>query len=175
MASLRDLTLSRKARKYGASFSLRIIWEARRAGLPISAGFALVEKESAFRNVFGHDPTPSIPESWKGSEVTKAKYETYKRNRKAGRGMQGVGPTQLTWYEFQDRADALGGCWKTSANIRVGLGILGGYYKSYKAKHFSTETALRLAARDYNGTGPAADAYGRDFIVRYDKWHRRLA
>jgi len=24
-------------------------------------------------------------------------------------GMQGVGPTQLTWYAFQDQADALGG------------------------------------------------------------------
>lgn len=73
--------------------SLRIIREARRAGIAISLGFALIEHESGGKNIFGHDPTIYVG----AGDVTKAKYLAYKRQRgSSGRGgMQGVGPCQL--------------------------------------------------------------------------------
>lgn len=170
MASSRDLWLAAKAKRYGANYSLRIIWEARRAGIPISLGFAMVEKESDFRNVFGHDPTSSIPRSWMGTKVTRKKYLHYRANRMRGLGMQGVGPTQLTWYEFQYQADRLGGCHIPRHNIRVGFGILADYYKDAKRQGRSTRAAIEYAGKRYNG----ANAYGYDLYRVYSKWHRRL-
>lgn len=174
MASARDMTLAYRAKRAGSkNYTLRIIWEARRAGIPISAGFALVEKESGFRNVFGHDPTASIPADWKGTTVTERKYDYYLRKR-ARYGMQGVGPTQLTWWEYQDRADRLGGCHVPKHNIRVGFEVFASHFKKYRSRGYNVRTSLRLAGRDYNGTGRAAEAYGWDFVRKYDRWHRAL-
>jgi len=166
----RDLWLAAKAKAAGANYSLRIILECRRAGVPISAGFALIEGESNFTNVFGHDPVANI----RGGKVTKERFLEYKRRRKAGQGMQGVGPPQLTWYEFQDRADALGGCWIPKYSIRVGIDIFASYYKGHKRRGLNTREALRLSAQQYNGAGAAAVRYGWNFLDRYDKWHRRF-
>lgn len=167
-ASPRDLALATAAKRRGANYSLRIIWEARRANCPISLVFAMVEKETGFANVFGHDKTIFIG----AGEVTEEKYRSYKRARdgQRPRRMQGVGPTQLTWWEFQDRADRLGGCWRTNHNIRVGAEIIGSYYNKYKRQGFSTKTAIILAGRDYNG----AREYGEDLYLRYRKWHSIL-
>ena len=173
--SPRDLALAVRAKRHGARYSLRIVLECRRSGLPISAGFALIEKESGFRNVFGHDPVQSIPRSWQGTTVTRRKYQTYKANRKAGRGMQGVGPPQITWYEYQDEADRLGGCWVPKHSIRMGMRILSDHRTRYLSRGYGRRDALRLAARDYNGSGDAAERYGRHFLEGFDKWHRRLA
>ncbi len=155
-----DKKLADRAKAHGANYSLRIIREARRAGIPISLGFALVEQESSFKNVFGHDPTIFVG----AGTVTKAKYQQYKAKRgPTGRGgMQGVGPCQLTWYEFQDRADRLGGCWLPQHNIRVGFGLVADLID----KH-GQQTGL---AR-YNGTGAAADRYSREVRERMHKWH----
>ena len=173
MASARDILYATRARRAGARYSLRIILESLDAGIPRSAGFALVQKETNFRNVFGHDPVRSIPISWRGTTVTKDKYLTYKRNRQNGLGMQGVGPTQLTWYTFQDDADRLGGCWVPKHNIRVGIHHFASLYKGFRRSH-SQRNALRLAAQNYNGTGSAAVSYGWDFLRQYDRWHRIL-
>ena len=59
----RDLVLARRAKRHGARYSLRIIREARRAGIPISLAFAIVEQESRFLNVCGHDPGGPHPGS----------------------------------------------------------------------------------------------------------------
>ena len=78
-----DLLYARRAKKAGANYSLRIIMEARRAGIPLSLAFAIIEQESNFQNVFGHDPT-----IFSGAgEVTKSKYLAYKRRR--GHGLSG--------------------------------------------------------------------------------------
>lgn len=166
-ASVRDAKLAAVAKRAGANYSLRILWEARRAGIPPSLLFAMVEKESNFSNVFGHDPTV-----WVGAgTVTETKYRLYKALRGTpGKRMQGIGPTQLTWWEFQDRADRLGGAWKPQHNIRVGAEVLGSYYKKYKKQGKSTKEAIILAGRDYNGRLE----YGHDLYKRYNKWHNRL-
>src|SRR4051812_3506014 len=81
------------------------IREATRAGLRLELACALLEKESAGgHNVYGHDPTIFVG----AGAVSQSNYAEYKRRRVASRNhlMQGVGPCQLTWWEFQDAADA---------------------------------------------------------------------
>lgn len=164
MVTLRDLALARTAKKHGANYSLRIIMEARKAGIPISLAFALIEQESNFRNVFGHDPTTSIPDSWKGTQVTKDKYHHYrdKRGSHGHGGMQGVGPAQLTWWEYQDKADQRGGAWKPQHNISVAFEHLASLIDS---------KGLRDGLAAYNGTGPAAEKYAGQVLMRQQKWH----
>jgi hypothetical protein len=157
-----------RARKHGvpAGRAYLIAYWSHYYGLPLSLGYAVVEHESAFRNVFGHDPTGSIPSSWKGGIVTKARYLYYKARRKAGHGMQGVGPGQLTWYATQDRADAVGGCYKWSPNVRVTLATLKENIRAYGYVH---------GVERYNGAGPAAVTYSRVVRGLASQWHRKLS
>lgn len=158
--SARDQDLALRAKKHGARYSLRIIREARRAGIPVSLGFALIEQESNFTNVFGSDPTIFAG----AGTVTKAKYLAYKKQRGRTR-MQGVGPAQLTWYELQDRADKRGGCWMPQHNIAVGFDAL--------AKHIVGK-GTRAGIAAYNGSGPAANRYATQVLAKQEKWHGRL-
>jgi Putative peptidoglycan binding domain len=142
-----------------------VVEEARRAGLRLPLACALLEKESGGgRNVFGHDPTIFVG----AGEVTRAKYAEYKRRRVASgnRQMQGVGPCQLTWWEFQDTADREGGCWRPEINMRVGFRHLVALMK----QHGEAE-----GARRYNGSGPAAEAYSRDLIAKARIWDAKLS
>jgi hypothetical protein len=142
-----------------------VVEEARRAGLGLPLACALLEKESGGgRNVFGHDPTIFVG----AGEVTRAKYAEYKRRRVASgnRMMQGVGPCQLTWWEFQDTADREGGCWRPEINIRVGFRHLAALIKAHGAAE---------GARRYNGSGAAAEAYSRDLLAKAKTWEAKLA
>lgn len=132
-------------------------------GLPLSYGLALCEKEGGFRNIYGHDPVRNPAP--KGGRVTRENYREYKAARKRGLGMQGVGHTQLTWYELQDKADHLGGCWRPYPNLVVGFSNL---------KRLVNLHGKELGAAAYNGTGPAAEAYGRDFVRKQHVWHKRV-
>lgn len=164
MASLRDLTLARRIKRYGGQNSLRVVLEARRAGIPVSLLCAFLTQESGFRNVFGSDP---VSNPVKGGPVTKARYLEYKRYRDAGYGMQGVGPAQLTWKGFQDQADALGGCWVPKNNIRVGASLIASLLRQYKGNEHA-------AIARYNGTGAAAEAYANSVLALQRIWHGRL-
>lgn len=156
----RNIWLAVRAKRHGAKYSLRIVLEARRAGIPISLGFALIEQESGFRNVFGHDPT-----IFRGAgTVTKDKYLAYKKAR-GRRNMQGVGPAQLTWWEYQDRADHFGGCWQPKHNIRVGFEVLAAHIK----RHGRTKGIMR-----YNGSGEQAALYSQQVLWKMRRWHDRL-
>lgn len=167
MATPRDILLARRAIKHGkrdriqVAWALRIILEARRAGIPISLGFAIVQQESNFKNVFGHDPTIYVG----AGLVTKEKYLDYKRQRGKTR-MQGVGPCQLTWWEFQDGADRLGGCWIPRYNIQRAFTDLAALIKQHGA-------AVGIAR--YNGSGLAAKRYSREVREKQAAWHRRLS
>jgi len=141
------------------------IAEAARSGLPLALACALLEKESGGgRNVFGQDPTIFV----RAGEVTRAKYQEYKRQRDAGasKRMQGVGPCQLTWWEFQDAADREGGCWRPELNMRIGFRHL----LALVAAHGEAD-----GARRYNGSGDAAVAYSRDLLAKRRAWEQRLA
>lgn len=168
MSSQRDKQLARIAKRYGANYSLRIVIEARRAKLPISLGFALLEQESNFSNVFGHDPT-----IFRGAgKVTKAKYLAYRKQRgPTGRGgMQGVGPAQLTYYTFQDRADALGGCWVAANNIRVAFTDLANMIE----RHGKRKGLGVYNAGEQGWARGLGHKYADEVLWMERKWHERL-
>jgi hypothetical protein len=139
-----------------------------RTRIPLSVIAALVEQESTFRNVWGCDPSPNGKTTGLcHRRVTRRRYRSYREARGAtGRGgMQGVGPAQLTWYEFQDAADKRGGCHRIVPNITVGAGLIWNYMQRY-----GRLTGLRM----YNGNGPAAERYALQVNTRITKWHRIL-
>lgn len=156
---------------------------ARDYDVPISLFASVLLQESAGgRNVFGHDPVnPTKAASrklldrrrvrWlnhiKGKKVNRYRYLRYKRYRKLGYGMQGVGPTQLTWFSFQDQADRLGGAYKPYHNMTVGVQLLSRYlHQANLSKH--------EAVAHYNGTGLAAERYADQVLKRADAIHDRL-
>lgn len=176
----RDMVLALRAKRHGANYSLRIVLEARRAGIPVSLGFALIEQESNFENVYGHDDVSSVPSApshvtdkvaktlpFRGGPVTAANYRVYKARRvDEDRGMQGVGPAQLTWYSTQDAADRRGGCHVPRHNIAQAFATL--------ANNIELRGNVRAGVRAYNGSGPAAERYAHQVMGRYANWHRFL-
>jgi soluble lytic murein transglycosylase-like protein len=165
-----DFVAAARARRYGMKHALKIAQEARRAGIPYDLAYAKIEQESGNgSNVFGHDRDsrgnlifPARPGT---VYVTKKLYDEYKRRRRNTGLMQGVGPSQLTWWEYQDAADRAGGCWKPRYNIRTGFRLLRSLIKQYGTAE---------GVRRYNGSGPRAEAYKRSVLERRVKWRRRL-
>lgn len=158
-----DLVAAARAKRHGMHHTIKIAQEARRAGIPYDLAYALVEQETGTgRNVFGSDPTIYVG----AGAVTKKKYLAYRARRRASgnRLMQGVGLTQLTWWEFQDAADRMGGCWNPRIQLRYGFRKLRGLIKAHGSD----------GIRRYNGSGPAAQAYKRSVLAKKSKWHRRL-
>lgn len=150
-----------KLKQRGIKRGSRVVQESRRTGIPLSLACSiLVQESSGGQNLFGSD---AVKNPVKGGKVTKARYEEYLRFRKAGWGMQGVGPMQLTWYEFQDRADREGGCWKPTINMRVGFSILAELISS---------SGEHDGVRRYNGAGPAAERYASIVLERGDQFER---
>jgi hypothetical protein len=153
--------------KHGTQRAAEVVELAAAAGLELAAAATLLEKESGGgHNVWGHDNVATGGHYVKGAEVTEQAYRNYKADRDRGRiGSQGVGPTQLTFKGFQDRADQRGGCFHWRVNCAVGFEIL--------AEHIR-----RLGTRDgfraYNGTGPAAERYADDAMGKLAAWRSRL-
>jgi cell wall-associated NlpC family hydrolase len=167
----RQLAYVRLIEERGCKYPQTTVEEAVRVGIPLSYALAFLEQESsgtdrgrpAFGlNLFGHD---AVANPVRGGVVTASRYATYLANRRQGMGMQGVGPCQLTWWEFQDRADKLGGCWRPRYNMRVGFALA----KSLIRQHGVLEGVAR-----YNGTGPAARAYAQAWRERQRRWHALL-
>jgi len=148
------VTLIRKARRNGIVHPVLAYRAARKAPIPFPVACALLEQESAGgRNVWGHDPTWMV-----GYPVLdEATYKVYKAHR-VRFGAQGVGPTQLTWGGYQDRADELGGCWLPWPNMLVGFGII--------ADHLEAGLTLHEAFARYNGS----EAYADQMDARVAKW-----
>lgn len=166
MASFKNYRLSNlallkiaRARRAGIRIPVVAFVAARRAGIPYWMACAFLMQESGGgQNVFGHDPTIFVG----AGEVTKKKYLQYKAERIRTGKMQGVGPMQLTWWEYQDQADALGGCWRPYYNCLVGFKII--------RKYLDSGMSAQQAATRYNGSGPQAEAYGRRMVDRFEEW-----
>jgi CHAP domain len=159
--------LARAIRAHGGRFETAVVREARRVRLPVALACAILEKETGFQNVFGHDGVRNPIKSPPGGvlPVTEENYRRYLAHRRQGLGNQGVGPMQLTSPGLQDRADQLGGCWQPGPNIRVGLEFLAGNIR---------RVGLRPGVVAYNGSGPAAQRYGDDVLARARLWEQRL-
>lgn len=148
-----------------------IVREAREQGVPVSLVCAVIEMESGFRNIFGRDngsnPNPIRSPRSGVLEVTEGRYRRYLEYCRAGKDRNGVGPMQLTWHTFQERADRLGGCWKPAINIKVGVGLL--------ASNIKARGSVRAGVRAYNGSGPDAERYADKVLARQRVWSARLA
>ncbi len=162
-----DGGLAAAIRAHGGHFEDLIIAEAHRSKVPVSLVCAVMEAESSFTNVFGHDDVANTIKSIAGRPnlvVTEARYKEYKRQRDVlHRGNQGVGPMQLTATFLQDRADALGGCFKVGPNIRTGVERLGALLRQHHGSVFD-------ALVGYNGK----TAYAKKVAPMVKTWHARL-
>jgi hypothetical protein len=154
----------------GRGLARVIVTNAERFDVPLSILLAVIEHESSFLNVFGHDGVANPIKSPLGGllKVTKERYQSYLRHRRAGKGAQGVGVTQLTAPSFQDRADELGGCWTLRAQVQVGAELLGRLI----AKHGRTR-----GLASYNA-GEAGWRNGLEYARTVEDlakvWHTRL-
>jgi soluble lytic murein transglycosylase-like protein len=123
---------------------------------------AVLEQETGGgANVFGHDPTIFAG----AGVVTRLKYLAYKnaRGSHGQGGMQGVGPMQLTWYSYQDKADKYGGAWNPRFNVRVGAEMLRDEFRQYKN--------WWNVFLHYNGSS----SYANQVSQRVKKWQRLLS
>jgi murein DD-endopeptidase MepM/ murein hydrolase activator NlpD len=195
-------SLEATLRRAGVRWPDIIARECERHGLPASLVLAVIEVETGFRNVFGHDAVRNPVRSPAGGlkEVTEAEYKRYLQFRAQGLGNQGVGPMQLTSPGLQDRADALGGCWKVGPNIRVGCELLAGNIQrlglragviayhggaAYADKVFPAQRRWRAklggdgtASPSGGGAGPRTlkvPMQGRDVLALQKLVNRRLA
>lgn len=152
----RDLRLALRARRAGARHALKIVQEAKRAGIQPSWAFALVEQESGFRNVFGHDRGSILA----GQPVTRARVRRLLAHVRQGGISNGVGLTQLTWPPFIRHAEAAGGAHKPRVQLRVGFTL----FRQMSGGRFYTD------AWRYNG----ARAYQAQITAKRHRWHRVL-
>jgi len=158
----RDRRLINYLDRQGFVYPARLVRAARRVDLGISRALAMTTMETGNgKNVYGHDPVSTGGCYSYGGTVTKSNYACYKRHRGTTR-MQGVGPTQLTWWAFQDRADRLGGCHHPYYNNVVGFAIFREYRRS--------GDSVWEAAKRYNG----ASAYADRFVQWDREWQHRL-
>jgi hypothetical protein len=159
------MTAAEVLARHGIQRAAEVVELATAAGLELAAAATLLEKESSGgHNVWGHDPVDTGGFYVKGAVVKKDAYLKYKAHRHE-LGPQGVGPTQLTFPAFQDRADARGGTFNFRVNCAVGFEIL--------ADHIKTK-GVHDGFRAYNGSGPAAEAYADDAVKKRARWRSRL-
>jgi hypothetical protein len=136
--------------------------------LDLAAAATMLQKETGGgRNVWGSDAVVVAAGTYaKGAVVTQAAYLAYRTAVRAGRaGRQGCGPAQLTYGGYQDQADQLGGCWDWRANVTVGFRALAGLIRA---------GGTRTGFRSYNGSGPMAERYADDAMIKYNAWRARL-
>jgi len=124
-------------------------------------------ESSGGRNVWGRDRVESGGIYTPGSEVDRDTYLRYREARKAGQvKTQGVGPTQLTFWKFQDQADEIGGCHDPAVNCRVGFGIMAGYLRN---------GSVRDAMTQYNKGTPGESPYATRALPLVARWREVLS
>jgi tellurite resistance protein len=150
--------------RHGGRYAEHIIAASARTGVKVSLICAVLEQETHFSNVFGHDEVANPIKSPLGSNrpVTEELYKQYRRFRDQGLGCQGVGPMQLTSKFLQEAADKQGGCWRVGPNIRVGVAHL--------ATCIKQSGSVRGGLVRYNGGSSYPDAV----LPLQRKWQQRL-
>lgn len=150
------------------------VGEVVHAGFGLAACCAMVEKESGGRMVWGADPWDSaayphglaLPVDLQEQPVTEANYHAYRDRRNGGMQPQGCGITQLTSPSLQVEAERAGGCWVPFYNVVIGFHYLRGLFVA----HGSALAGFTA----YNGSGPAALAYGQQAVGLMNAWQRRF-
>jgi hypothetical protein len=159
-----DARIGAAIRRNGGRYEDHILAASREFSVPVALICAVLERETHFTNVFGHDgvrnPIKSPPAS--NRPVTEDLYRKYLGFRRQGLGCQGVGPMQLTSAFLQDAADKRGGTWKPGPNIHVGV--------AYLATCIRQGGGVRGGLTRYNGSSAYADAVA----PLYARWQRIL-
>jgi murein DD-endopeptidase MepM/ murein hydrolase activator NlpD len=152
---------------FGTSFGRVIEEEAAKAGLSLQAACALVEQESAGKNIFGcdHGATGDAPPYCR-QPVTRERVQRLI----ASPHMNGIGLTQLTWWEFVNQAEAMGGAHIARYQCRVGFALLASYFDKYGEPDgwgaYNAGAANRASVRA---------TYSASCMRRRDAWRTRLA
>jgi len=136
-------------------------------GFTLAACCAMVELESGGRMVWGHDPWDEVAYP-RGLALPAdlVNYHAYRAARNAGRQPQGCGITQLTSAGLQVEAERAGGCWEPFYNCLIGFRFLRDLFV-----HHGSPAAGFTA---YNGSGPAAVAYGQRAAALQADWQSRF-
>ncbi len=172
-ASAPNQRIAAAIRAHGGQYEAEILAASAATQIPVAFLCAVLDVETSFSNVFGHDGVANPIKSPRGSNrpVTKDLYLQYKHFRDRGQGCQGVGPMQLTSKSFQDRADALGGCWLVGPNIRIGAevireciaaagGSVHGGFTRYNGASVYADNMLKVIAKWQGFLGTKAAAEG---------------
>lgn len=154
--------IAEKLRARGVKQPYVVVDEARRANILIASALAMLEMETGIpqRNIFGGDYGPS----YKGrppfyhDEVTAARVKALL----AQPLNNGVGFTQLTYRPFVVAAEQAGGAHIPRFQMRIGFKIL--------RQLFDEHGSLQLMFERYNGSGAAAQEYGRRAVRLRTKW-----
>lgn len=150
---------------WGIQRGYEVVDIAAQEGLALHIAAAVLEQESGGGfNVWGNDGVPTGNFYVKGAPATKESYLAWKPHR-SQLGSQGIGPMQLTYAGFQDQADALGGAYDWASNVRIGFRTLANLIRSYGQLE---------GIRRYNGSGPQAEAYKAQVMVKAAKWADRI-
>lgn len=150
-----------RLRRHGVKRPFLVIAEAKRAELPLACAVALLEKETGIpqRNIFGCDH--GAGRAFCHQRVTSDRV----RQLLASGTANGVGWTQLTYLPFVRQAEAAGGAHKPKYQMRVGFQVL---------SDLITQHGVETGFARYNGSGPAAEAYGADALWKTHRWRRRI-
>ena len=123
--------------------------------------FALVEQESTFRHIYGHDPGGPFP----GQPVTRSSYRQLVEHVRRGGTSNGVGLMQITFGGF-----LLGnpGLWRRLANVKFGVGLIDGDIRAH---------GKRDGLARYNGGPSPPDEsfeYADEVLALERKWRDRF-
>lgn len=135
-----------------------VIAEALRARILVASAIAMLEMETGIpqKNIFGCDWGVGV--AFCHMKVTARRVKKLIADGRAN----GVGWTQLTFMGFVVAAQRMGGAAFPRYQMRVG-------FKTLRA-NFDQYGTLEAMYSHYNGTGPAAEAYGRRAVGLRAKW-----
>jgi hypothetical protein len=136
-----------------------IAFAAAQRRMSQALAFALVEQESTFQHIFGHDPGGPFP----GQPVTRTLYRQLVEHVRGGGTSNGVGLTQITFSSFLTENPGL---WRRLANVKFGLGLISAAISAHGKR-----TGLAV----YNGgeANPQFD-YADSVLALEDKWRDRF-
>lgn len=148
-------------------FGSVIVQAAKATSLSLSLACALVEQESEGRNIFGADYPNHKEDSppYNRHDVTKERVQKLRDGGNYTKGMNGVGLTQLTWWEFVERAEKLGGAHIPLNQCLVGFGILADYLNRYPYM----EAIASYNAGEKNRLS-VINTYAKQVADKHEKW-----
>jgi hypothetical protein len=134
--------------------------------LPFALALALVEQESAFRNIFGCDLGPHSGPPFCHQPVTRDRVQALIRHVQGGGISNGVGLTQLTSISFIEMAEHQGGAHKVRPQCRVGFGELHRLIEAH---------GERVGIGAYNGgEGNPQFDFADSVLAFRNKWQARI-